>query len=80
MKLSRLVTYSFAPNVGPKDRIFRLTSGLLIAILPWVAFSLPTGTALIITIFGILWLMTGVISRCSIYYMFGLSTAKPKRR
>ena len=75
MKLSRLITYSFPVNVGTKDRLFRILSGLSVAVFPWL-FNMPLRGALTITILGTLWLITGVVSRCSIYYIFGLSTKK----
>lgn len=77
MQLSQLVTYSFDPNVGPIDRVFRVLSGLLLAVLPWAGVvSLVTPLSIVLTVFGLAWLMTGVVSRCGMYYMLGLSTRK----
>lgn len=77
MQLSRLFTYSFGPNVGPIDRIFRVISGAAMAILPWTGYlAMPAWAAIVLTGFGIAWFMTGVVSRCGMYYMLGLSTKK----
>jgi hypothetical protein len=79
MKLSRLLTYSFAPNVGSLDRVFRLVSGALIGIAPWTAIvSLPTWASVLISAAGVAWLITGLVSRCGMYYTFGFSTLKSK--
>lgn len=32
MKLARLVTYRFAPNVGPRDRVLRIVTDFLMTI------------------------------------------------
>ena len=75
MKLSKLFTYSFDPNVGPVDRVFRIVSGAVLAILPWIgAVAMPQTLAIVLTVFGAAWLMTGVVSRCGMYYLLGLST------
>lgn len=75
MKISRLVTYSFDPNVGPIDRVFRLISGLLLAALPWSGLVvMPGWLSIVLTVFGAAWFMTGAVSRCGMYYLLGLST------
>ena len=78
MQISRLFTYSFDPNVGPIDRVFRIISGLALAMAPWIGvFSFPTWAAIALTIFGAAWFMTGAVSRCGMYYLLGLTTKKP---
>ena len=77
MKLSKLLTYSFNQNVGQPDRVFRILSGLALAALPWVGvLSLPSWGSVVMTVFGIAWFMTGVVSRCGMYYLLGYSTRK----
>ena len=74
MQLSKLITYSFSPNVGPVDRNFRVISGLALIIAPWFFPGLPDALALGLSIFGLAWLMTGALSRCGFYYLFGWTT------
>ncbi|GGX71214.1 hypothetical protein GCM10007385_45270 [Tateyamaria omphalii] len=77
MQLSRLFTYSFNPNVGLYDRVFRIISGLALTLLPFVtSTAVPMWLATMMAIFGLAWLMTGAVSRCGMYYMLGLSTRK----
>lgn len=77
MRLSRLVTYSFDANVGPFDRVFRILSGLALAVFPWVGvLAMPGWLAIALTGFGVAWFLTGVVSRCGLYYLFGLSTRR----
>ncbi len=77
MKISKLFTYSFDPNVGPIDRVFRIISGAALAIVPWIGvIAMPQVAAIVMTLFGIAWFMTGAVSRCGMYYMLGLSSKK----
>lgn len=78
MQISKLITYSFAKNVGAKDRVFRMVSGLALAIIPWM-IGFPLGIGIVLTIGGIAWFGTGVVSRCGAYYIFGHSTRKRSR-
>jgi len=74
MQLSKLVTYSFNPNVGTGDRIFRIFSGIAIAAVPWIFNLQPQALSYGLTLFGLAWFMTGIVSRCGLYYLFGKST------
>lgn len=73
MDPKKLVTLTFAPNVGSLDRIFRLLSGAALAASGWL-LGLSQGAALALAVLGLMWFMTGVLSRCSIYYVLGYST------
>lgn len=81
MNAKTLLTLSFDRNVGPRDRVFRLASGLAIAGAGWLVHA-PLGTAIGLSIAGAAWMATGVLSRCSIYYLLGYSTCPraPTRR
>lgn len=74
MNAKEFFTYSFAPNVGSLDRLFRIVSGLLIALSPWLLFSAPVVPSTVLTVFGIAWMMTGILSRCGMYYLLGKSS------
>lgn len=73
MNLKRLVTLAFEKNVGTGDRIFRLVSGLSLAVGPW-CISLPLAATIPLSVLGAMWTLTGVLSKCSIYYALGFST------
>ncbi len=75
MKIAKLLTYSFNQNVGPQDRIFRILSGLALAIAPWL-MELALGASIVATLAGLAWLMTGLVGRCGAYYLIGFSTYK----
>ncbi|GFE65116.1 YgaP family membrane protein [Litoreibacter roseus] len=77
MQISRLFTYSFDPNVGPYDRIFRILSGLALVFFALAGpVAMPGWLVAALIVFGLAWLMTGALSRCGMYYMLGLSTRK----
>lgn len=73
MNVNKLITLNFERNVGSLDRIFRVSSGVAVAVAGWI-FSLPKAATLPMTVFGLMWVATGVLSKCSIYYALGLST------
>jgi|GEM_PF-1152487 len=73
MDVKRLITLTFEKNVGTLDRGARLFSGAGLIAAAW-SFNLPPWAALGLTLFGVMWTMTGVLSRCSIYYALGYST------
>lgn len=73
MKLRKLATLTFEKNVGTTDRIFRLLSGAALAAAGFY-LALPTWAAIVATAFGVMWFATGVLSKCSIYYLLGHST------
>jgi hypothetical protein len=79
MEAKKLVTLTFAKNVGTSDRIFRLLSGAALAAAGW-ALALPKAAAIGMTAFGLLWCVTGVAARCSVYYLLGYSTCPLSRR
>lgn len=62
MSIGKLLTYSFASNVGAFDRLFRVVSGGVLAALPWTIISVSQPIAIAITIAGLAWFMTGVVS------------------
>lgn len=73
MELRKLVTITFDKNVGTADRIVRLAAGAALAGAGWY-FGLPTGASVGMTILGAMTMATGVLSKCSIYYLLGYST------
>ena len=76
MSFREFATYSFAPNVGRTDRIFRIVSGLLLAGVPWAVHGLSIWLWVILTVAGLAWALTGAVSRCSIYYLLGFTTRR----
>lgn len=73
MELKKLVTLTFDPNVGAKDRVFRLLSGAAVGLGPWWA-DLPCAATVALSMLGAMWFATGVLSKCSVYYLLGYST------
>jgi uncharacterized membrane protein HdeD (DUF308 family) len=73
MNVKKLVTLAFEKNVGTPDRIFRLLSGAALTAGGWY-LALPTAAALALSVLGAMWVLTGVLSKCSIYYVLGYST------
>lgn len=73
MKLGKLLTLTFDRNVGLVDRSLRLISGALLMAAGWY-FSWPLAASVALSVLGLMWFATGVLSRCSIYYLLGIST------
>lgn len=73
MELGKLMTLGFEKNVGTPDRIFRLASGAALAGSGWY-FGLPVWASASLSVLGLMWAATGVLSKCSIYYLLGYST------
>jgi hypothetical protein len=73
MNAKNLLTLSFDKNVGPRDRVFRLASGAATASAGWLVHA-SLGVAVGLSVAGVVWMATGVLSRCSIYYLLGYST------
>ncbi len=75
MSLRELATYSFACNVGATDRAIRIILGLgliLAAVVVIDGLQLRIGAA----VGGAALALTGVVSRCGMYYLLGRSTAR----
>lgn len=73
MDWAKLVRLNFDKNVGRADRAFRVTSGAALSATGWLG-GLPVWQAVAMTALGVMWIGSGVLSRCSIYYMLGYST------
>lgn len=73
MDAKKLLTLTFDKNVGTLDRILRLASGAALTGVGWYA-ALPLWAAIPMSLFGLMWFLTGVLSKCSIYYLLGYST------
>jgi hypothetical protein len=86
MNIREFVTYSFSPNVGPTDRVLRMTSGAAIATAGAAALAAPwwgdapafasAGLGAAALAFGAAWFYTGAVSRCGVYYLSGMSTLR----
>lgn len=74
MQLGKLLTYSFDKNVGSFDRIFRVVSGAALAAAPFTFFPVEGALKYVLLVGGVAWVMTGLVSRCGLYYMFGMSS------
>ncbi len=73
MEWTRLVTLTFDRNVGPRDRVFRILSGVGLIASGW-ALSAPLAVSVTASVLGAMWTLTGVLSRCTVYYLLGHST------
>lgn len=73
MEIKKLFTLTFDKNVGTVDRVFRLASGAALGGTGWW-FGLPTWASIVLSVFGAMWMATGVLSKCTIYYLLGYST------
>lgn len=66
----------FAKNVGSIDRILRIVVGLVVLSL---FFIYPDASWRYFTLIGIVPLMTGLLSTCPLYSIFGMSTCPMKK-
>lgn len=73
MDARKLVTLTFDKNVGTLDRVHRLVVGAGLAGAGWY-LALPGWAAITMSVFGAMWFLTGVLSKCSIYYLLGYSS------
>ena len=73
MNPREFLTYSFSKNVGSTDRLLRIGSGALMSTGAWL-LGIPIWAQGALTILGIAWAATGIVSRCGLYYLFGYST------
>lgn len=73
MSFQEFVTYSFTKNVGRTDRALRIITGLSLTAVGWL-LGASVWTSLLVTVAGVAWTLTGVVSRCGIYYLLGFST------
>lgn len=64
---------SLRSNLSPLDRTIRITLGLAALALP-LLFSIERHVALALILFAWVPLVTGVVSWCPIYELFGFST------
>jgi hypothetical protein len=64
-------------NMGTADKFIRVLIGILIAVLYYL--NVISGvTAIIILAFGIILLITSLVSFCPLYTLFGINTCKKK--
>ncbi|MBA4781731.1 MAG: DUF2892 domain-containing protein [Rhizobiales bacterium] len=75
MQITKLLTYTFDKNVGSTDRVLRILSGLAL-VAAGVLMSVPNPWNIVLMAAGGAWAFTGVVSRCSIYYLFGHSSRR----
>lgn len=78
MEIKKLLTLTFDKNVGTPDRIFRLLSGAALAGTGWW-FGLPVWASATLSVLGVMWTATGILSKCSIYYLLGYSSCPASR-
>ena len=75
MSIREMVTQNYPKNVGTPDRIFRIASGIGLLAAGW-ALPVPLVATVLMSIAGAMWAMTGVLSRCNVYYLLGMSTIR----
>jgi hypothetical protein len=79
MEVKKLVTLTFDKNVGTFDRVHRLVVGAGLASAGWY-FALPGWLAVAMSVLGGMWFLTGVVSKCSLYYLVGYSTCPVREK
>jgi hypothetical protein len=68
--------FMFATNVGSVDRILRIVVG--VALLVWFFVDQGTGFWHYAKLIGVIPLVTGLMSSCPLYSIFGMSTCPMK--
>jgi uncharacterized membrane protein len=64
-------------NVGSVDKVIRVIIALAIGVL--IFTDVLTGTlAVVLGVFAVILVLTSLVSRCGLYYLFGVSTCKKK--
>lgn len=76
ISLRKLATYSFSCNVGTLDRVVRVIAGVAMALVGVIVFD-NLGVRVAACVTGMAIGLTGVVSRCGIYYLLGTSTRAP---
>ncbi|MBW8283413.1 MAG: DUF2892 domain-containing protein [Rhizobium sp.] len=66
----------FAKNIGSLDRILRIVVGLVVLSL---FFIYPDASWRYWTLIGVVPLLTGLLSTCPLYSLFGMSTCPMKK-
>ncbi|MBT9372485.1 DUF2892 domain-containing protein [Rhizobium sp. CSW-27] len=61
----------FAKNIGSIDRMLRIVAGLVLLSL---FFIFPDASWRYVTLIGVVPLLTGLLSSCPLYSLFGIST------
>ena len=77
--LRTLATYSFTCNVGPVDRLVRLLLGIAMVLAGVVVVDNP-GIRVAAGVVGVAIGLTGLVSRCGIYYLLGVSSRSREAR
>jgi Protein of unknown function (DUF2892) len=66
----------FAKNIGMIDRTLRIVAGIVLLSL---FFLVPDASWRYFTLIGVVPLLTGLMSTCPLYSIFGISTCPAKR-
>jgi hypothetical protein len=66
----------FAKNVGSIDRLLRIVAGIVLLSL---FFIFPDTWWRYVTLIGVVPLLTGLMSSCPLYSLFGLSTCPVRK-
>jgi Protein of unknown function (DUF2892) len=67
----------FRDNVGGVDRVLRLTLGGILFLGGLFLLTNTIKLGVILTVVGLLALLTGIVRFCALYIPFGISTARP---
>ncbi len=73
MQLRKLLTLTFDRNVGAVDRIMRIAIGTALIAVPWLV-DFPIGINYAAVIIGAMTTASGLLARCTVYYLLGYST------